>query len=271
VVKEKQRIADAAKAVYTEAVKSAKGFSLGAGSREPNNTRTFFQQTAAGSKKPDGPLDTGTQILQYAIPAIISFAACTDGLSNTIIMSERVTAPDRYLFAVGDGTNRTPREETSILGGILVDGATSWQNPQMIMSAVMGKRYIRGPSFAGQGTFFGFYGQCFARFQTVLPPNSPSCTYRGGYELHIDTSLLPPTSYHPGGVNCSMADGSVRFISENIQQSFGTVPDSDPDYGGQIWSGNAMKKAITAYTGKSAFGVWGSLGSINGGESVAVP
>ncbi len=39
----------------------------------------------------------------------------------------------------------------------------------------------------------------------------------------------------------------------------------------QLWSGNAMKKAATAYTGPSAFGLWGSLGSINGGESVTVP
>ena len=52
-----------------------------------------------------------------------------------------------------------------------------------------------------------------------------------------------------------MGDGTVRFISDNINAGNPTV--TNPAGGG---SG--------APSGASAYGVWGSLGSINGGETV---
>jgi prepilin-type processing-associated H-X9-DG protein len=79
-------------------------------------------------------------------------------------------------------------------------------------------------------------------FHTVLPPNSPAC-YDSTNGL---CGIYTPTSNHPGGINLSLADGSVRFISETIDA--GTT--------------NA---AVTS--GSSLFGVWGALGSRNGGES----
>ena len=45
-------------------------------------------------------------------------------------------------------------------------------------------------------------------FNTVLPPNSPNCS--NGW-AEISWGIFPPASYHPGGVNLSMADGSIRF------------------------------------------------------------
>ena len=50
-------------------------------------------------------------------------------------------------------------------------------------------------------------------FQTVLPPNAASAAADVG---EWSWGIWPPSSYHPGGVNCGMADGSVRFVSETI-------------------------------------------------------
>jgi prepilin-type processing-associated H-X9-DG protein len=83
-------------------------------------------------------------------------------------------------------------------------------------------------------------------FNTVLPPNSPS-----GHERHqAPAGIHSATSRHTGGVHALMADGAVRFISENINT--GTLSAPSPDTTG----------------GQSPYGVWGALGSKSGGEVV---
>ncbi|MBR6387675.1 MAG: DUF1559 domain-containing protein, partial [Thermoguttaceae bacterium] len=56
-------------------------------------------------------------------------------------------------------------------------------------------------------------------------------------------------SNHSGGVNVGMLDGSVRFVSETID------------------CGNLNAYQVTA--GKSPYGVWGAMGSPQGGETTA--
>jgi prepilin-type processing-associated H-X9-DG protein len=86
-------------------------------------------------------------------------------------------------------------------------------------------------------------------FNTLLPPNGPACWTDGGQEHPV---FFPPQSYHSGGVNGGLLDGSVRFISDGIDTNGlnGTDGGGDPNYGGP-----------------SVFGVWGALGSISGGET----
>jgi prepilin-type processing-associated H-X9-DG protein len=84
-------------------------------------------------------------------------------------------------------------------------------------------------------------------FSTILPPNSPSCSGAGvDYDARM---MVAASSYHSGGVNVSLGDGSVRFISETI--NYGTI--------------DAATTPVAS--GESPFGVWGALGSINGGEA----
>ena len=88
-------------------------------------------------------------------------------------------------------------------------------------------------------------GRPWNGFHTVLPPNSPSCqATTGGYW----GALYPANSYHSGGVNVGMADGSVRFVSDTI------------DCGD-------ISAVSTKCTGKSPYGVWGALGTPQGGET----
>ena len=204
------------------------------------NKRTFFGLTGSGSSQSG-----------WCVARPANFSACTDGLSNTILMSERCASP-----TTGEPWQSISAQDLSIFGGILSGESAHYYNPSICLTYRDGRNYANYGSaapVASQGTYFGYYGHNQARFSAILPPNSPSCSYQKNGP-HNDASLYPPTSYHSGGVNVAMADGSVRFIPETIHVDF-----SDGMTG--------KKQKDNGYSGKSSFGVWGALGSINGGET----
>ncbi len=89
-------------------------------------------------------------------------------------------------------------------------------------------------------------------FTTILPPNAPSCASdRGEWNEGIYTA----DSYHPGGVNATMTDGSVRFVAETINT-------------GNL--GAAMPQ-MPLWGEPSPYGVWGAMGTKAGREAVSLP
>ena len=91
----------------------------------------------------------------------------------------------------------------------------------------------------------------FVGFATLVPPNGPTCQWGGGDgNEHMGTAQ----SFHPGGANVAMTDGSVHFISETIDAGNQAVDDID-----------------SPGSRKSPWGVWGALGSRSGGEAVQIP
>jgi prepilin-type processing-associated H-X9-DG protein len=83
-------------------------------------------------------------------------------------------------------------------------------------------------------------------FSTVMPPNGPSCS--SGTARGDSPNLSSAQSYHPGGVNVVMADGSTHFISETID------------------TGDLTARNPRTASEPSPYGVWGALGSRCGGE-----
>ncbi|MFH5804117.1 DUF1559 domain-containing protein [Alienimonas sp. DA493] len=133
-----------------------------------------------------------------------------------------------------------------------IDAVSDPQNPGFYLPGVQfdwngagnvnnfrGGRYASGPLFHG--------------FNTIIPPNGPSCAENS--DAHTGGGMvLTAGSAHSGGVQVVMGDGSVQFVSETV------------DTGDLTWDMSAHNDTIT---GESPYGVWGALGSVNGGESVA--
>ena len=201
------------------------------------------QRSAFGMKKrTDQWADQGWGGGAYNMTAII------DGTSNTVAMSERVASPD----SKGMEFNR-------IKGGF-ANNVSAWANKP---NACLAKRGTNGQYAAGVATCGGsneqifYYGNNNAFFQTILPPNSPSCADNANFDR---ATYLPPTSNHSGGVNAGYHDGSVRFISDTINcETAGT----DGLSGWYIYWG-------VSQSGPSKFGVWGAQGTMNGGETASL-
>jgi prepilin-type processing-associated H-X9-DG protein len=168
----------------------------------------------------------------------VTMAMVTDGTSNTIAMCERI----RSNF--GNGSQVGPDVRTGTAVGI----ANLNTSPGVCLATT------NGPYFNSSVTVHGYFGSLWTDgetercgFTTVLGPNSPSCLIpTSNCCADAPGGVYSPSSYHPGGVNGVMVDGSVRFIADAIN------------------TGNLSYPEVSS--GPSPYGVWGAMGSKNGGE-----
>ena len=165
-----------------------------------------------------------------------NFRDVTDGLSNTIAMGERITAK------AGSNSIKLGATTTSVANG-------GRNNPALCRASVgQGGVYNtlgngNGARLAGIRAFDG--SPPFTGVNTIIAPNGPSCK-NGNDNNHDRDGVMTMTSHHTGGVQVLLCDGSARFISENID------------------TGNLAAVGPTA--GPSPYGIWGALGSVDGGE-----
>ena len=172
-------------------------------------------------------------------------ASVTDGTSNTIAFSERCIAGQRGERDVRVGV--AGNVSSFVTNTSKNANAT---NPSNCYNTRAGMEYASGIDTLRFGTSFLPLSPSYSSFSTILSPNSPSC-HCVDYEDTFRSSIISATSFHPGGVNVSMMDGSVRFVSDTVS------------------AGNNSTSAAPAResTAKSPYGVWGALGSARGGES----
>jgi hypothetical protein len=169
----------------------------------------------------------------------LGLASLSDGTSNTLLFSEHVSSrlDQKIRGVVGNiAASSLPTAsgacETTFIAKTCLDSATNGE-------------YTVGIS-SGYGDRWSDAANYFTWLNTILPPNSPTCRTSGDPNPMIN----PPTSFHNGGVNITLGDASVRFISDTI--NYGTLTASGP---------------LCVSSGASNFGVWGALGSRNGGEA----
>lgn len=174
----------------------------------------------------------------------VNFAEVLDGTSNTIAMSERVRAN----FNIGG--NPKPRiKEGTATGFANLNTLPVATNPASCLAQADGQWFIKPSIVKGRfGTLWTDGEVERTGFNTVMPPNGPSCVGDANVNADSVSGVYAPSSFHPDGVMGLMVDGSVRFINDNID------------------TGNLAGPEVLS--GPSWFGVWGAMGSKAGAESI---
>ncbi len=145
------------------------------------------------------------------------FADVTDGLSNTMLMSEFIRGDDNSnVFTVNSDivkeqttapatTTFTPASELETLGAAGLAYGNAATNANQILN--------------NAGRRFHSAFMLNSAFNTLAPPNwkypalTRAATGNGDAHFH---GVYPARSRHKGGVQAVFGDGSVHFITENI-------------------------------------------------------
>src|SRR5262245_28798625 len=132
----------------------------------------------------------------------------TDGSSNTIAMSERTSNGGYFSPRASNGED---------IRNVTVSNVSSTlTNPGSCYAQVRGTSVFTVPVKAKFGSIWSDGQAEINAFNTVLPPNGPSCVNDANGNADSTGGVLSASSYHPGGVMGVFADGWVRFVSQNI-------------------------------------------------------
>jgi prepilin-type processing-associated H-X9-DG protein len=217
-----------------------------------------------GAKSTGGPWGVGT----FGPVGNTSYRFCVGDRTNTCCLGQR--NPNRGMFArdsfrtfsdLNDGSSNTIAMSEGVVSvakaenkvrGYYKKGITGLNtNPSLCMQQKLGTGFLnytcQTTGSRGCNWVLGSVSQ--VGFNTVFPPNSIACGERADANCWASgaNNVMPPDSFHPGGVNGLMADASVRFISETID------------------TGNLSSPEVSS--GLSPYGVWGAMGSRDAGEA----
>ncbi|AGA31611.1 DUF1559 domain-containing protein [Singulisphaera acidiphila] len=172
---------------------------------------------------------------------VVTIASILDGTSNTAMHSEWVkgkgTAGDGLWQVYSIGTNLSTT--TPAIPG----GAVGWQAVLSSIGATCQTSTTQNWNTKGYSWSDGGcgIGGCYSHLQ---PPNKKACVYgnqKEGYSATVIWSvgtMIGASSYHSGGVNVGMLDGSVRFVKDSV--SLATWGAIATKAGGEVISADSL-------------------------------
>jgi hypothetical protein len=205
-----------------------------------------------------------------------TMSSVADGTSNTLLFSEgliatydtRHTTIERGIFAVAASPETT--------NGAFYMQCRAARGPQgrFAVTVHTSDTAFPYPSRSALGSFWADGAStCSNVFHAIFPPNHPTCTgqSQGGAPGDGNSAcraVVSASSAHPGGVQVALVDASVRFVSDSVDYNSGHPMFSSEAGLSHNFNQPAPGGAFTEI--QSPFGVWGAMGSVNGGESVSL-
>lgn len=196
----------------------------------------FLLSGYSGTFVPLNPTMTYTGSGNYTITAnypnaqttgVVGMSSITDGTSNTALWSEAVSGTNLQVVASGNkvselrgffntgftlNPNNLIRNQSTVFQFLAACNAV----PLGTMAASPGNTGVGSRGLSWQISY-PYYAN-FGMYNHVGGPNSRQCsaiTDPNGVGLDV-FGTSNATSLHPGGVNLTMADGSVRFVKEQV-------------------------------------------------------
>jgi prepilin-type N-terminal cleavage/methylation domain-containing protein/prepilin-type processing-associated H-X9-DG protein len=224
------------------------------GGRDPGVANNYRGSTGTYAKTQKGGGSNGQGAAtgsngMFTTNLVYGVRDCTDGTTNTIAYGEQ---------AGGDGTQTRWSRSDGVGGGqggwpIAQGGDPVTGNAQLPAEFAMFKKMeancdnygykkaISGNDAVWAGRYWDVGGFNFSLFNTIQPPNGPHVM---GCRADCSPGCWPEqngpsmaTSYHPGGCNFLMTDGSVKFIKDSISQM--TYMNLGTRNGGEVVSADA--------------------------------
>ena len=184
-----------------------------------------------------------------------TMGSLSDGTTNTLMFSEAIISPDQSnsnTISVKGGTVQVAPPATANNAAIRQCRDAKGPGGELIGTRATARAGSRWAD--GQGTIYGL-------FHTILPPNSPTCTTNTS-ATGEQVGIVSVSSNHSGGVNVALADASGRFVTDSVNALTNPYPS-----GRTVSPFDDTGNPGQGYTGRSVFGIWGSYGSINNGDT----
>ena len=166
----------------------------------PNNVGTVFRGNGGLF---DGPF---YRINFPSQGGTILLSSVTDGLSNTVMFSEWVRGKNQGANALGPNMIYKPTQKLPPLGPVnLASLSAACQSTTTPWLDTKGQIWIN--EYCGEG---GGYSH-------INTPNLKACNFTDQGKQPGNT-MIGASSFHPGGVNVVLLDGSVKFIKNSVNQ-----------------------------------------------------
>jgi prepilin-type processing-associated H-X9-DG protein len=152
----------------------------------------------------------------------VAMSDVSDGTSNTILLGER-------LIATQD-TSATPHLQDQVLLAAQPTNTFSYPSQSDVLVWGQAGMALWTDKNTANGTPGVFTGGCFSNtwatgdvwVNECAPPNwqYPNVSAAGCHWTGVaGWGINPPRSAHPGGVNVAMADASVQFVTNTVDQT----------------------------------------------------
>jgi prepilin-type N-terminal cleavage/methylation domain-containing protein/prepilin-type processing-associated H-X9-DG protein len=180
-------------------------FFTGLGNVEPTGRNNYMPNL--GSYAYWGEADNLSRLKSNGIfhrNSKVRLAEITDGTSNTAMFSECKRGPNR----APANANEDLSVSTQVDAGAWDAPATNTTRPSQCEDRGLLTANYRGLQYYRGGTFWtAFYNH-------TLTPNfkGRDCVRAVG----LDSGHFAPRSFHPGGVNVAMCDGSTRVVTDSV-------------------------------------------------------